>query len=68
MTPLQIDNLPLFARANVQVISDPEDGGEADNYLVDVEWRRQVLDEPLLNWLAQQYPEWGSPDFPWFSW
>lgn len=67
MTPLQIDNLPLFARANVVVISDPEDGGEADNYLVDLEWRQQVLDGPLLKWLSRQYPDSGKPDFPWFN-
>ncbi|AJQ93784.1 hypothetical protein [Gynuella sunshinyii] len=53
--PLEIDTASLFEQANVQVIVDPADGGEADNYLVDYSLRQEVLDQPLINWLQQQY-------------
>ena len=55
MAPLEIDNAKLFTQAVVQVIVDPTDGGEADNYLVDYSFREEVLDQPLINWLQQQY-------------
>ena len=55
MAPLQVDSKALFPQARVRIIIDPSNGGEADNYLVDFDWRQEVLDQPLLQWLASQY-------------
>ena len=56
MAPLQQDNATLFVNAaSVDVIVDPVDGGEGDNFLVDFEDRQLRLDNPLLDWLDNQY-------------
>ena len=56
MALLQQDNATLFVNAaSVDVIVDPVDGGEGDNYLVDFEDRQLRLDNPLLDWLDNQY-------------
>ncbi|BCE02521.1 hypothetical protein TYM08_P2584 [Marinicellulosiphila megalodicopiae] len=53
MTPMLIDTGMLFTHATVKVINNPSDGGEADNYLIDVRDHRKVLDRPLLKWLKR---------------
>ena len=50
------DTAALFTSASsVEVVINPHDGGEADNFLVDDALRRQLTDNQLIPWIKAQF-------------
>ncbi|WP_422381262.1 hypothetical protein [Marinicellulosiphila megalodicopiae] len=53
MTPMLVDTGDLFTQANVKVVNNPIDGGEADNYLIDSQIRKKILDRKIIKWIRK---------------
>ena len=54
--PMLQDTAALFTSASsVEVVINPQDGGEADNYLVEDALRKQLTDKQLIPWIKAQF-------------
>ena len=54
--PMLQDTAALFtAASSVEVVLNPHDGGEADNYLVEDALRKQLTDNQLIPWIKAQF-------------
>jgi hypothetical protein len=54
--PMLQDTAALFTSASsVEVVINPQDGGEADNYLVENALRKQLTDNQLIPWIKAQF-------------
>jgi hypothetical protein len=54
--PMLQDTAALFTSASsVEVVINPQDGGEADNYLVEDALRKQLTDNQLIPWIKAQF-------------
>jgi pimeloyl-ACP methyl ester carboxylesterase len=54
--PMLQDTAALFTSASsVDVVINPQDGGEADNFLVEDALRKQLTDNQLIPWIKAQF-------------
>lgn len=54
--PMLQDTAALFTSASsIEVVINPHDGGEADNFLVADALRKQLTDNQLIPWIKAQF-------------